>query len=247
MPLGQGHGGVEADDRKQARHVQDGLDDLLAHRGIQVVELGGVVPGKAGAVVAVVDVAGLAGLAVAALEDDGGIGLLVVVVFDLDLDARVVGEIGTVEAVGGIGRVAARDEPVGMLDDPGRVDAHVVGHHVAGQADAAPVGAVAQVDVGGFAAQVVGDAVVVERIGGGHGVLVAAELLDGFGGAAALPDADEPERIQAAARQCRPALRRESDRGGRCARPYLLAELREPDVGALGDQHGVGHPGRRRR
>ena len=60
MALGQGHGGVEANDRKQARHVQDGLNDLLAHRGIQVVELRGVVPGKAGAVVAVIDVAGLA-------------------------------------------------------------------------------------------------------------------------------------------------------------------------------------------
>ena len=106
VALGQRHGGVKADDRKQARHVQDGLDDLLAHRGIQVVELRGVVPRKAGAVVAVVDVAGLAGGLVAALKDDGGVGLLEVVVFNLDFDAAVAGEIGTIEAVRRIGRVA---------------------------------------------------------------------------------------------------------------------------------------------
>ena len=88
VALGQRHGRVEADDRKQPRDVQDGLDDLLAHRGVQVVELRGVVPGKAGAVVAVIDVARLAGAVVAAAEDDGGVGLLVVVVFDLDLDTR---------------------------------------------------------------------------------------------------------------------------------------------------------------
>ena len=60
VPLGEGHGGVKADDRKQARHMQDGLNDLLADGGVQVVELRGVVPGKAGAVVAVIDVAGFA-------------------------------------------------------------------------------------------------------------------------------------------------------------------------------------------
>ena len=171
VPLGESHGGVKADHRKQTRDVQDGLNDLLAHGGIQVVELGGIVPGKAGAIVAVIDVAGLATLAVAALEDHGGIGLLVVVAFDLDLDARVGRKVGTIEVVGGIRQVRARDEPVGMLDDPGRIDAHVVGHHVTGEADTAAVTAVAQGDVGGFSAEIVGDAVVVERIGGGDGIL----------------------------------------------------------------------------
>ena len=75
---------------KEARDVEDGLNDLLADRGIEVVELRGVVPGKAGAVVAVVDVAGFAAGFVAAAKDDGGVGLLEVVVFDLDLDAAVV-------------------------------------------------------------------------------------------------------------------------------------------------------------
>ena len=60
VALGQGHGGVKANDGKEARYVQDGLDDLLADGGVEVVELRGVVPGEAGAVVAVIDVAGFA-------------------------------------------------------------------------------------------------------------------------------------------------------------------------------------------
>ena len=55
--LGERHRRVEADDRELPRDVEDGLDDRLAHLGLEVVELGGVVPRHAGAVVAVVDVA----------------------------------------------------------------------------------------------------------------------------------------------------------------------------------------------
>src|SRR5208282_2099419 len=118
-----------------------------------------------------------------------------------ELDAAVVGEIGPFETVGGIGWFGSGDEPLGVFNDPGRIDAHVVGHHVAGEADAVMVGAVAQGYVGRFAAQIVGNAIVEERIGRGDGFAVAAELLDGAGGATALPNADEPERIDAAMRE----------------------------------------------
>ena len=105
MPLGQCHGRVKADHRKQTRHMQNGLNHLLAHRWIQVIELRSVVPGKAGAVVAVIDEARLARVPVAPLEDHCGVCLLEVVVVNLDLHAAIVGEIGTIEAVCGIGRI----------------------------------------------------------------------------------------------------------------------------------------------
>ncbi len=116
--------------------MEDDLNDVLADGCFGVVELGGVVPGEGGAVVAVVDVAGGSVAVVAEAEDYGGVGLVVVVVFDFDFDAAVGGEIGAFEAVDGEGALPAVEEPVGVFDDPVGVDAHVVGHHVAGEADA---------------------------------------------------------------------------------------------------------------
>ena len=164
-------------------------------------------------------------------------------ILDLDFDAAVVGEIGAFEAVGGIGRVRAGDEPLGMLDDPGRIDAHVVGHHVTGQADAVMIAAVAQGDVGRFAAKIVGNAIVEERIGRGDGILIAAELLDGLGGAAALPNADEPERIDAAVREVGEIFVGDLVEAADVAAVFA-AQLRQPHIGAFGDEHRAGHPGR---
>src|SRR5579871_2275203 len=89
VTLGQNHGGIKTDDGKQAGDVKDGLYDMLADVGLGVVELGGVVPGKGGAVVAVIDVAGLAAGVMTEAERDGSIGLVVVVVVYLDFDAGV--------------------------------------------------------------------------------------------------------------------------------------------------------------
>ena len=100
MAFCQNHGGVEANDREQARDVENGLDDVFADVGLGVVELSGVVPGEGSAIVAVVDVAGLVPGVVAQTEGDSRVGLVIVVVVDLDLDARVGGEIRAVEAVG---------------------------------------------------------------------------------------------------------------------------------------------------
>ena len=73
----QRHGGVKADDRELAGDVQDRLDDRLAHLGLQVVELGGIVPRHAGAVVAVVDEPLAAGPFIDPFEDHSGVGCVV--------------------------------------------------------------------------------------------------------------------------------------------------------------------------
>ena len=112
------------------------------------VELGGVVPREAGAVVAVVDVAPLARQPVAPLEHHGRVAVVPVVVLEADLDALVLGEVLAVERVAGVGRLGQREEPLGVLDHPARVDAHVVGHHVRGQPDAARPGPLPEVRPG---------------------------------------------------------------------------------------------------
>src|ERR1700757_3087691 len=88
-----------------------------------------------------------------------------------------------------------------MLDDPGGIDTHMIGHHVTGKPDPEPPRLVAQPHVRIVAAQIAGNLVVIERISRCHSILFAAEVLDRTRSAAALPQADEPERVHAAAGQ----------------------------------------------
>ena len=80
------HGGVETNDGGLARDVKDRPDDLFAHLGLQIIELRGVIPGKGCAVVSVINVAGVTCVLVGALEYDCRIGLVKVMVFDLNGD-----------------------------------------------------------------------------------------------------------------------------------------------------------------
>ena len=146
----------------------------------------------------------------------------------------------------GKGGSVERQEPLGVLDDPARVDAHVVGHHVAGQADAAGPGPVAEHGVGVLAAEIVGDPVVVERVGGRDRFGVAAHPLDPLGRLRAFPESDEPEPGDAPAGEGVELLV-----GDGVERPDGAAvgsrQLVQPDVRALGDQDDPGHPRRIRR
>ncbi len=193
VALGQHHRGVEADDREAPGDGEDRLDHLLADGRLAEVQLRGVVPGEAGAVVAVVDVAALARPAVAPLEDDGGVGVVPVVVLEADLDAVVLAQVLAAEPVGGVGGLGQGDEPLRVLDHPARVDAHVVGHHVRRQPDAPLPGPVAQVRPRVLAAQVPRDRVVVQGVRRRRRVRVAAPDLDPLARVRALPEADEPE------------------------------------------------------
>ena len=242
MALGEDHGGVKADDGEAAGDVEDDLDDVLADALFGVVELGGVVPGEGGAVVAVVHEARGAVAVVADAEGDGGVGLVVVMVLDLDLDARIGGEVRPLELVGRERTFRAREEPFRMLDHPLGVDAHVVGDHVAGESQTGPGGALAQVVARRFAAQVFSNRVVLKRVGGGDRVGIAAQALDGFRGFAALPQADQPETSHAARGEQLELFVRNLVKTMDVT-AILLRELLKPDVGVLGEQHNRRHPG----
>ena len=147
VALGKDHRGVESDHRETAGDLEDRLDDRLADVGLEVVQLSRVVPGKARAVVAVVDVADVARRRVAALEDDRGVGVVPVVVFEADLHALVVGQVLARVRVGGERRLGDPDEPIRIVDHPVRIDPHVVGDHVRREPDPARGRPVAQVRV----------------------------------------------------------------------------------------------------
>ena len=87
-----------------------------------------------------------------------------------------------------------------MLEYPARIDAHVIGHHVAAKPNAAQPGAIAQVEVCLFPAKIASDRVIIERVCGSRRLGISGELLDTLRGPAALPQADQPEGIEAAAR-----------------------------------------------
>ena len=70
---------------------------------------------------------------------------------------------------------------------------------------------------------------------------MAAEALDGLRGAAALPEADEPEAVHAAVAEGVEFFVGNLVEAGD-ERPYWSDELMQPDIGALGDEHDVGHP-----
>ena len=192
--LRQRHGGIEADDRETTRHSQDRLDHGLARRGVQVVELRGVVPREARAVVAVVEVARVPGRAIDAPKDHRGVAAIPVVVLDAHRDAVVVRQFRALERVRGVGTVGALQEPLGVLQHPTGVDAHMVRHHVAREPDTTAAGAFAEPVPGVLAAQLVCDGVVVHGVRRCRGIGVAGVLLDAAGRRAALPDADQPQR-----------------------------------------------------
>ena len=102
---GEGHRGVEANHRRPASDRENRLNDRFANLGVEIVELGGVVPRHRGAVVAVVDETLVTGGAVDPFEDDRGVALLPIVILDEDADPFVIRYIGSVKRVGGVGRM----------------------------------------------------------------------------------------------------------------------------------------------
>ena len=95
--------------------------------------------------------------------------------------------------------------------------------------------------MGGLASEVVGDPVVVERVGTRDRVRVAAHPLDALAGHRALPQADQPEPGDAAPGERVELLVRDGVQ--RVDLPAVPArQLVQPDVRALGDEHEARHP-----
>ena len=104
MAPGKGHGGIKADNWETAGDVQDGLDDRLAHFGLEIVKLGGVIPGHTGAVVAMIHIQVLPITFILVLKYHGRITVIVVMILQINTTARVRTEIRPAE---GIGRIRA--------------------------------------------------------------------------------------------------------------------------------------------
>ena len=132
-------------------------------------------------------------------------------------------------------------EALGVLDDPPRIDAGVVGDHVACKPDAAGPRPCLQVLQCRVPSQLGGDRVVGKRVGRCLCLGVSHPALDLARGRTALPDADEPQRGEAGPGQ--PVQLLVGHLVQRGDGPAVLPrELRQPDQGVLRHHHRPGHP-----
>src|SRR5438270_11941935 len=84
-----------------------------------------------------------------------------------------------------------------MLDDPSRVNAHVIRHHITCQTDAPSARAFTQIVIGGFAPNVIGNVVIQERISAGNSIGVAHHLLDLLRRTGTFPQTNKPQSVEA--------------------------------------------------
>src|SRR5512136_2072707 len=99
MPLRQGHGGIETDDRKFPSHVEDRLNDSFPDFRIQVVQLGRIIPGHPGPVVAVVDKLFVATSPIYSFEDHGGIAPVEIMILEINSDLSMPGEVRSAKTI----------------------------------------------------------------------------------------------------------------------------------------------------
>ena len=150
------------------------------------------------------------------LEDDRGVAVVPVVVLEDDADPLVGREVGAAERVRRVGRLRQRQEPSGCsMTQRESMPMWLGTMSLASRMPRAHARS-RRLPIRRLAAQVVGDAVVVERVGGRHRVRVAAHPLDPLRRERPLPEADQPEAGDAPARRARRAPRRGSRRASGC-------------------------------
>ena len=117
----------------------------------------------------------------------------------------------------------------------------MIRNHIRRKANPSLPGTLLKVLVSGLTTQIIGNLVIIDRIGRRHRLRIAHDLFDRLRGARALPNPDKPQTCETPAAQ--PIELFIGDvvqmMDGTLIFPRQLVE---PDVGALGNQHDVGHP-----
>ena len=154
MAFREHHGRVKSDDWEAPCNIQNDLDHMLTDIGLRVIELRGVVPRERRSIVAVIHESGSAVTIMTQAKHNGGIRLVVVMIFNLDFDATIRGKIRPLETVRRKWTFPARYKPFRVVDHPVRIDSHVIRDHIARQPQSCPGSTVAQVLVGRFSPKI---------------------------------------------------------------------------------------------
>ena len=87
----QGHGGIETNDGEVSGNVKNDLDDGFPGFGVEIIDLGRIVPGHGSSVISMVNKSVLVGPFILVQEYHRGVGAIVVVVFQLDFHIGILG------------------------------------------------------------------------------------------------------------------------------------------------------------
>ncbi len=188
-----------------------------------------------------IDEALVSGVVVHPFEDNGRVRPVPVSILDEDPHPFIVRQIGPVKGVGRIGRSVGRKEPVGVVDDPLRIDPHVIRNHVGREPDSVVPGTIPQLFVRGLSSESISDSIVLQGVGRRHRIVIAHHPLDALRRGAALPDSDEPQSGDSPPRQKLQFFVGNPVEGGNLA-AVPLAQLRQPHVGVLRQKHQPRHP-----
>src|SRR5690242_8560647 len=99
-------------------------------------------------------------------------------IFNLDFNPPITGNVGSVKPIRRKWAIWELNKPVGMLDYPARIDAHVIRHHVAAHANSAQHGAIAQVEERALPTKIIRHDVIIERVSGRGRFGISRQLLD---------------------------------------------------------------------
>ena len=172
------HRCVKTDDREIRGHLHNLSDNGLPRRGIQKINLRGVIPGHSRSVVSVVDVGHVPGLIVHTLEANRTVALRVIVVLKIKGYASVLTQVLTVEAVLRERTVLRGDKIIGMLHHPPSVHSGVIRNHVGRKTDSAGPAPSPQIIQRAPSAEVSRNLVVQERICRSRRLRISVNLLD---------------------------------------------------------------------
>ena len=126
-------GGLEAmakRNQEKASILYDFLDNSLSCLRIEIINLCSIIPRHRCSIIPMEDVAAPSVSLIDEAECDCSICPVIVVIFDLDLEIRIIGEIWSVVCIGREWRPVLLDEVIWMLIYPVAIDACMVRHHI---------------------------------------------------------------------------------------------------------------------
>ena len=108
-----------------------------------------------------INILGLVGGVVVQFKNDRRVTMVPIMVFKMHANAAIGRQILARKGVAGVWHLINTQKPIGVIGYPSRIDAHMIGNHVAGEANTALGGTVTQIGTSLWPTQIIGNAIIV--------------------------------------------------------------------------------------